>query len=85
MTEEARRKDDSFLRKTIIAVVTTIVIQAGGWIYLLGTLVKQVEQNTNDIKTIKNVDYRLIRIEVKMDSVVDSIGDLKSDIKEIRK
>lgn len=44
-----RREDDSLLRKVAVGVLVTVVIQAGGWIYMIGSLGNQVANNTKSI------------------------------------
>lgn len=44
--EEKRRQDDKFVRKVIGTLVVSLLIQSGGWVYLLGSIVNQVDNNT---------------------------------------
>ena len=90
VTEQQRRKDDSFLRKILVTVSATIVIQAGGWIYLLGTqqqsiknLEMNVEINRKNIEKTMDVNDRLIRLETKLDFLVDRIADIDKIKKEV--
>lgn len=73
MTDETRRKDDSFLRKVMVTISATIIVQAGGWIYLLGVQQGSIDKNaaaisrnTEEIDKVNNVNERLIRIETYM-------------------
>jgi len=49
MPLQDRRLDDKFLRKIIITIVASLFLQGGGWVYLLGSLMNQVETNTKGI------------------------------------
>jgi hypothetical protein len=47
---EERRQDDKFVRKVIGTLVVSLLLQGGGWIYLLGSLMNQVEINTKGLQ-----------------------------------
>jgi hypothetical protein len=46
------RKDDSMLRKIAIGVLVAILVQAVGWVYMLGSLTNQVANNTKAISAM---------------------------------
>lgn len=72
-TTDKRRRDDSFLRKVMSTLVAALIIQAIGWIYLLGSLVNQVDTNKKDIEKLQSLNDRLVRIEVKMDTALKKL------------
>ena len=43
------RADDSILRKVAVGILITLVAQGGGWVYMMGSLTNQVENNTKAI------------------------------------
>lgn len=89
---EKRRQDDKFVRKIIGTLAVSLLLQAGGWIYLLGSLVKQVEINTRGIQEANLT--RIILAErhytkLEVHSLVDratapinqKLDEIKDDIK----
>lgn len=48
MTEtKARRTDDSFARKVITTLIAIVTVQGGSFIYLIGTVVNQLDTTTS--------------------------------------
>lgn len=84
MQDGHARQDDSFMRKVMAALVVALLTQGAGWIYLLGTLSNQIEnngenivRNAKDIEKLQSLNDRLVRIEVKMDAALSKLSKIE--------
>lgn len=90
-TAEHKRVDDSLLRKIAVTVTATIIIQAGGWIYMMGTIVNQVENNTDTISLIQTLVAKqndetakpFTRVETLVETLITSFNRLATQVDRV--
>ena len=63
MTNQSRREDDSYLRKVITALLITILVEGGSFIYYYGGLVERVDDIEKDIIALQSVDDAIINMD----------------------
>lgn len=88
--EEHYREDDSFLRKIAIGVLVAVIIQAGGLIYMLGTLTNQVSNNTKSITAMMAILEKqeeggksLIRVMTLVEGLTTSVNRVADRLENV--
>lgn len=89
-SEETRRADDSLLRKVAVGILITFFVQAGGWVYMLGSLTNQVENNTKTIEAIMGIvekqgdaNTSMIRVETLVEGLTTLINRLSDRLETV--
>lgn len=70
---EFRRKDDAFIRRVAVVVLSAVIVQAFVAIYFAGAVVHQVNANTNALLKFQDLDRRLTRMEVSLENIAERL------------
>ena len=88
--KEHYRKDDSVLRKVAVGVMISIIVQAVGLIYMLGSLTNQVSNNTKAISSMAEMLEKqnastnaLVRVEVLVEGLTISVNRLADRLETV--
>ncbi len=85
-----KREDDLMLRKLAVGIASAIFIQAIGWVYMLGVLSNQVENNTKSINSLsilleeqREINSTMIRIHTLVEGLGTSVNRLTDRIESV--
>jgi len=79
MTDQKRRTDDSFGRKVIATLISIVIVQGGSFIYLIGSVVNQLDTTTAlAIENKKEIKAYIEKSNDKFNGVLLAIGRIES-------
>ena len=77
------RADDSILRKVAVGILIALIVQAGGWIYMLGSLTNQVENNTKAITAAMSLIEKQSQTNTTIVRVMTLVEGLTSSVNRV--